>query len=131
MAISWISLLKAVPWKDVIATAPILTENAKKLWHSAVKKPSEEVAFSLDDKASDAPKVENITSLSVKLNALEKSVLALHKQILTTSELLKDLADQNNELIRRVEKNRKRIWWLFGVLTLAILFLAIELTVFK
>ena len=131
MAISWISLLKAVPWKDVIATAPILTENAKKLWYSTVKKPPGETTFSLDDKATGAPKVENITTLSVKLNAMEKSVLALQKQMLTTSELLKNLADQNNELIRRVEKNRKRIWWLSGVLMTVIIFLAVELTAFK
>ena len=35
MAIPWLTLIKVVPWTDVIANAPKVVEGAKKLWGSA------------------------------------------------------------------------------------------------
>jgi hypothetical protein len=45
----------------------------------------------------------------------------LHQQLLDCTGLIKSLAEQNTQLIRRVEVNRRRVLWLAaGVLGLAV-----------
>ena len=39
MAIGWLSVLKSVPWEEVISNAPKVAEGAKKLWKSVSHKP--------------------------------------------------------------------------------------------
>jgi hypothetical protein len=39
----------------------------------------------------------------------------LHGQMLASSELIKALAEQNTQLIKRIELNRVRLLWLAGV----------------
>ena len=36
----------------------------------------------------------------------------LHGQMLASSELIKELAEQNAQLVKRIEANRKRTLWL-------------------
>jgi hypothetical protein len=44
--------------------------------------------------------------------ALEAAVSELHRQMLASSELIKALAEQNGQLVARVEANRVRLIWL-------------------
>lgn len=39
MAAGWLTVLKMVPWGDVIENAPKVAQGAKKLWSSVGKKP--------------------------------------------------------------------------------------------
>jgi len=39
MAIGWLTVLKMVPWGDVIENAPKVATGAKKLWQNVGKKP--------------------------------------------------------------------------------------------
>jgi hypothetical protein len=59
--------------------------------------------------------------------ATEAAVADLRQQMLASSELIKELAEQNTQLIKRVETNRKRLLWL-AVFTAA---LAIYLMVMR
>ena len=47
--------------------------------------------------------------------ALEAAVADLHSQMLASSELIRELADQNAQLIQRIEINRVRVLWLGSV----------------
>jgi hypothetical protein len=98
MAIGWLAVLKSVPWGEVISNAPKVAEGAKKLWNAVSKKPP-------------SPGMP----LQSQLAQLEASVNDLHSQMLASSELIKALADQNTQLIRRIELNRVRVLWLAGV----------------
>lgn len=40
----------------------------------------------------------------------------LHAQMLASSELIKALADQNTQLVKRIEANRIRVFWLAGLM---------------
>ena|ERR1700741_3061334 len=93
MAIGWLSVLKSVPWEEVISKAPRVAEGAKKLWKSVSRTPPE---------PGTAPPLES------QLAHLRAAVNNLHEQMQASSELIKTLAEQNAELIRRIERNR--VW---------------------
>lgn len=110
MAIGWITLLKTVPWAQVISTAPVVAEGARKLWNGVAKKrttppPAQDIARPAG--------AANAVPLQAQVDALEAVVADLHEQMLTSSELIKALAEQNTELIKRVEGNRIRLLWLW------------------
>lgn len=120
MAIGWITLLKTVPWMDVIASAPAVAEGAKKLWRSVAQKgPS--AAGSAPASSALVPKIETLAQAQARLMALETTVAELHTQMLASSELIKALADQNTALVKRVEAHRVRLLWLSGVLAMTLL----------
>jgi hypothetical protein len=99
MAIGWLSVLKSVPWEEVISNAPRVAEGAKKLWKTVSRKPPS---------PSTAPPLES------QLAHLRAALNDLHEQMQASSELIKTLAEQNAELIRRIELNRVRLRWLSG-----------------
>jgi hypothetical protein len=105
MPIPWLSVLKMVPWSDVISNAPKVAEGARKLWAAVSRKetvtPPEETSPAL------SPEAQAIALLQAQLSDLQQ-------QMLTSSELIKALADQNTELIKRIEVSRIRILWLAG-----------------
>ena len=129
MAIGWISLLSAVPWKDVISSAPAVADSAKKLWNTVTKKvPLENIpTFELTAGASTDSEV--INKLLNKLNELDTTVIELQKQMLASSELIKALADQNTALIKRVEVNRIRLRWVSGVVAVLVVTTAVAIKV--
>ena len=99
MSITWLTVLQNVPWTEVISRAPKVAEGAKKLWKTVVKKPSPAAI-------PDSP------ALEARVIALEAAVSELHGQMLTSSELIKTLAEQNAQLIQRIETLRVRELWL-------------------
>lgn len=111
MAIGWLTVLKLVPWGDVIENAPKVASGAKKLWQSVGNKavpvtPGNSVQ---EVQGSQAP---TPTVLQAQVAELQVAVADLHQQMLASSELIQSLADQNAQLIKRVEVNRVRLLWL-------------------
>lgn len=111
MAIGWLTLLKSVPWTDVISNAPKIADGAKKLWGAVAKKsqdlpdPIVQVSPNLGPEGAHA-------QLGERIEALEAATTNLHGQMLESSELIKALAEQNAQLIRHAELSRVRIAWL-------------------
>ena len=131
MAIGWLAVLQLVPWADIIRNAPKVADGAKKLWNAVAKKsptpklpPESAPALSCD--------AEAISTLQAQLAAVEAQASDLHNQMLASSELIKALADQNAQLIKRVEANRIRLLWLtattvvLGIVVLVNLALTLE-----
>ncbi len=111
MAIPWFSVLQAVPWGQVIDNAPKVVDGAKKFWSAVASKP----ATYEGDVVDLPPEVDEgaaVRALKKRLVILEKSNADLHQQMLASSELIKTLADQNAQLVKRIEANRKRMTWL-------------------
>ncbi len=111
MAIGWLSVLKAVPWTEVITNAPKVADGAKKLWNSVGKKAQPPAAAAAPASATDA---EQSAALQLRLTALEGATRELHEQMLASSEVLKALAEQNAQLIAGIEAARVRLRWLGG-----------------
>ena len=116
MAIPWLAVLQIVPWTDVISNAPKVAEGAKKLWNAIGKKPAvPEMEAPREDPAL-SPEAQAIATLRAQVAAMEVAAADLHEQMLASSELIKALAEQNTQLIRRVEANRVRVLWLAAAL---------------
>lgn len=121
MAIGWLSVLKMVPWGDVIENAPKVASGAKKLWNTVGKKPTAPAAAPVTGTLVDVP--EPVAALQAQVTQLQTSVAELHQQMLESSALIGSLAEQNTQLIARVEVNRKR------VLALAVVLVALAVVV--
>lgn len=105
MALGWMAVLQLVPWSDVISNAPKIAEGAKKLWSAVGKKPPvhDVVPLAVDDRPSGMAAVEK------RLQAMEAATAELHEQMLASADLIKTLAEQNTQLVKRIEVNRARL----------------------
>jgi hypothetical protein len=112
MAIGWLTVLKMVPWGDVIENAPKVANGAKKLWQSVGKKPVAAVPVRPAPDAALGSGPAAVADLQAQVASLQMSVADLHQQMLASSELIQSLANQNTQLIKRVEVNRVRLLWL-------------------
>jgi len=112
MPIPWLAVLQSVPWTDVIKNAPKVADGAKKLWSTIGKKPSVSGTEAANDHPTTPPEADTVNALQMQLAAVESSVADLHEQMLASSELIKSLAEQNTQLIERVELHRVRVFWL-------------------
>ncbi|OGB50419.1 MAG: hypothetical protein A2496_14635 [Burkholderiales bacterium RIFOXYC12_FULL_60_6] len=111
MAIGWLTVLKMVPWGDVIENAPKVASGAKKLWQTVGKRP---VVTSSAPPVPEVLRAESpaVAALQIQVAELQVAVADLHQQMLASSELIQSLAQQNTQLIKRVEVNRVRLLWL-------------------
>ncbi len=119
MALGWIAVLQMVPWSDVIKNAPKVADGAKKLWNAVGKKPpAPPPGAGAGAGVQLSPEAQAIAALQAHVLALEGATQELHEQMLASSELIKALAEQNTQLIRRAEVNRLRLLLLAGVTAL-------------
>lgn len=109
MAIGWLALLKVVPWLEVARKAPEIAENAKKLWSTVANKSPKPELIVVNEHAVLGSDDQEINWLKQKLGVIESANAELRKQMLTSSELIKALADQNAALVKKVEINRIRL----------------------
>jgi len=112
MAIGWLAVLQSVPWSEVISNAPKVAEGAKKLWNAVAKKSSPPEVSDSSTQPTVSAESQTIAALEARASTLEAAVSDLHGQMLASSELIKALADQNAQLIQRIETNRVRLLWL-------------------
>jgi hypothetical protein len=114
MAIGWLAVLQSVPWTDVVRNAPKVAVGAKKLWNTVRKEPLSGANSVADAPASTA--VQSVPMLALRIQELETDAADLQAQMVASSEVIKALADQNTQLIIRVETLRVRMLWLAGTL---------------
>lgn len=115
MSIGLFSVLKMVPWGDVISKAPEIAEGARKLWKAVSRKPPTPEAPTATPQPELSPEAQSLAMFQARLAAAEAELSDLQTRMLESSELIKDLADQNAQLIKRLEVNRSRILWLTGI----------------
>ncbi len=116
MAIPWLMVLQSVPWTDVVKNAPKVADGAKKLWNAIGRQtPAPDTLVSSETPAV-MPEDPALSRLQARLAAVEAATADLHAQMLASSELIKELADQNTQLVQRIEANRVRVQWLTGAL---------------
>ena len=124
MAIPWLAVLQSVPWSEVISNAPKLADGAKKLWSTVGGTAAAQVAPVAQAEQVSSPAAQAMAALEARALALEAAVQDLHGQMRASSELIKALAEQNAQLVARLETLRVRLLWVGatgGVLALAAL----------
>lgn len=109
MALGWMTVLKMVPWEDVISNAPKVVEGARKLWKTVARTPEPVVAPAPAPEASVPAATAAAQAVTRhEFDALGAAVAQLHAQMAESSGLIQALADQNAQLIRQVEVGR--VW---------------------
>lgn len=108
MAIPWLVVLKSVPWTEVIANAPKVADGARKLWGAVSGGTETAPPPAVDAPADASPEARRIAALAQRVASLEATNAELREQMLASSELIRALADQNAQLVARVEANRVR-----------------------
>lgn len=132
MAISWLAVLQSVPWSDVIKNAPKVAEGAKNLFDTVARRVRKtEAAAAQAPVNTESPtgmplsaEAQAIAALETRLAAVDAALAELNAQLLASSQVIKDLAEQNTQLIQRIEANRVRTLWLAGASGLALVLLA-------
>lgn len=112
MAAAWLSVLKMVPWGDVISNAPKVTEGAKKLWGAVAGQASAPEPQATAPAVDADAQSQALAELAARLARAQAAIDGLHAQMLSSTELIQSLAEQNTQLIRRVEAHRQRLRWL-------------------
>ena len=121
MAIGWLTVLKSVPWAEVVSNAPKVATGAKKLWNSVGKKPAASSNTFTERQVTLSPEAQAISVLEAHIGQLEAVSAELQGQMVASSGLIKALAEQNTQLILGVETLRIRIRWLAGALAVTVL----------
>lgn len=106
-----ITVLSNIPWGQVLETAPKVADAAEKLWNAVSRKKSDQTPITSDKTLADLAQSETEV-LTHRLLAMEAHVLSLEEQMRASTELIKTLAEQNTQLVRRVELNNIRLLWL-------------------
>jgi hypothetical protein len=104
-----LTVLSNIPWGQVMENAPKVADGAAKLWGKVTgSQKSAASAQGLGGSASTNAPTET-EALRSQLMALETSMKDLEEQMRASSELIKALADQNTQLVQRIELNRVRL----------------------
>ncbi len=112
MSIAWLTVLQSVPWGDVVSNAPKIAMGAKKLWKTVAGKKIAPSDAAAEAQVELAPGLVPMAALESRILALETASAELQGEMVASSELIQALAEQNTQLILRVEVMRKRLWWL-------------------
>lgn len=118
MPIPWLVVLTSVPWTEVINNAPRVADGARKLWNAISKKSPQPEVDTPAVNPTLSPGAQTIALLQTQLAVVESATTELHNQLLASSELIKALAEQNTQLIQRIETNRVRVIWLGAAIIL-------------
>ena len=119
MAIGWLTVLQSVPWTEVIRNAPKVAEGAKRLWNNvAGKQPAP--ATPAGAPPAVGGEAHSLAGLATRVVKLETAAADLHAEMLASSELIKALADQNAQLIQRIESTRRQVLRLSAATALAL-----------
>jgi hypothetical protein len=130
MAIPWLAVLKMVPWTDVVKNAPVVADGAKKLWTAVARKSSQSSPKSGTTSPINSgrtPEDLSLPTLASRLATLDSVTTELHEQMVTSSNLIEALAEQNAQLVLRIDALRRRVIWLaavvvvLGILTVRLL----------
>ena len=98
MAFGWITVLKIIPWKDVLENAPHIAKAAKNLYAG-----TEKITLLPGTADSSVPTSdsENIESRDFRLHEIEREVLDLNS-------VVRSLAKQNVRIVEAIEVLRIR-----------------------
>lgn len=112
MAMGWWSVLKTVPWSDVIQAAPQVANGARRLWDTVNRRPGMEAGEMGQAQHAYVQEEDVFGMLATRVEHNEAVLVDLHNQMRAASELIANLADQNAQLIAKVDAQRGRMVWL-------------------
>ena len=108
MAIGWLTVLQSVPWSEVVRNAPKVAAGAKKLWGSVANKDGVDHASDLEEQSKQPPAHLTLENLQEQIATLQSVAGELQQRLTESTGLITALAEQNTQLIQRIEAMRTR-----------------------
>lgn len=105
MAFPWQIVITAIPWKQVIENAPKLVEGAQNLFLRTRK--DKAPADIPDEMFTDGNESEQLRQMEKLIREHRGEIQALHRDFQDTADLMRHLTQQNNDLIRAMERLRQ------------------------
>ncbi len=113
MAAGWWTVLRTVPWSEVISAAPQVANGARRLWDTVNRNrqgmPDGPMGMA-PEMAGQEDDVFDVLIRSVERNDAE--ITDLRNQMRSASEIIANLADQNAQLIAKVDAQRQKMTWM-------------------
>lgn len=109
MAAAWLRVLKAVPWGEVIQAAPQVANSARRLWDTVGRKGAPMPNTELDEAVAHMPFDDGLAMIAAQVEQQDIALAQLHGQVRDASKLITELADQNAQLIAKLEAARERL----------------------
>lgn len=105
-----ITVLSNIPWGQVVENAPKLADGAARLWNAVTRKKADPLP---DADANAKPVVDAAQSdtevMKQRLVAMAEHIRHLEEQMGASAQLIKALAEQNTQLVRKIELNSARL----------------------
>ena len=113
MAAGWWTVLRTVPWSDVISAAPQVANGARRLWDTVNRNKQ----GMYDEPMGVAPGMpgqeEDVFDILIKsVERNDAEVTDLRNQMRSASEIIANLADQNAQLVAKMDAQRQKMTWL-------------------
>jgi len=86
------------------------------LWNAVAKKSAPTSNTAPEAQVALSPEAQAVSALKSRILELETAAADLQNQMIASSGLIKALAEQNTQLILRIESMRIRMVWLAGAL---------------
>jgi len=96
----------------VISNAPKVAEGAKGLWDRVAKKAGVDIAPEATTPTQDITPPTELEQLHAELARLNQGQQQLMSQLVSATELINTLAQQNQNLVQRVDRLQSRLRWL-------------------
>jgi hypothetical protein len=126
-----LTVLSNIPWAQVVENAPKVAEAAGRLWDTVTRRNAETTEKLEAESQRPASEAE---LLKRRVDSLEEALKTLQDEMQASSQLIKQLAEQNTVLVQRIELNRLKLMRLtittaigFAVLFALLLFLFVRL----
>lgn len=124
---SIITVLANIPWGQVVENAPKVANGAMKLWNAVRNRKKQPGADEEPPSAAADGNMSEADLLRARLLRLDENISSLQEQMQASSELIKELAEQNAQLVARIEANRRRLAWVAATGAVALIVAVIAL----
>ena len=113
MAAGWWTVLRTVPWSDVISAAPQVANGARRLWDTVNRNKQGNFDEPMGVAPGMAGQEEDVFDILIKsVERNDAEVTDLRNQMRSASEIIANLADQNAQLIAKMDAQRQKMTWL-------------------
>lgn len=109
MAGAWLRVLKSVPWSEVISAAPQVASSARRLWDTVGRKGVGMPNTELDETVAHMPLDDGMALIATQVEQQDIAITQLQGQVREASKLIAELADQNAQLVAKLQAARERL----------------------
>lgn len=106
---AWLRVLKNVPWGEVISAAPQVASSARRLWETVGGKGVRIPNTEFDETVAHMPIDDGVALIASQVEQQDIAITQLQGQVREASKLIAELADQNAQLIAKLQAARERL----------------------